>query len=142
MKVIRLARILPAAALACLVSASAAHSASVTDNPEGRWTGTLQCSRAEMGCVDMPVVLQITSDGHDMSYTAKVTYVAGGTAAQGPSITFVMKPELHTLTAHYTDFTDRQFWALKLDGNSLGGVRLVNEHYIDRFVYLTRDTQS
>jgi hypothetical protein len=56
-------------------------------------------------------------------------------------MTFVMKPELHTLTAHYTDFTDRQFWALRLDGDSLGGVRLVNDHYIDRYVYLTRDKQ-
>ncbi len=139
MKVTRLARILPAAALAGLVSASAAHAASATDNPEGRWTGTLQCARAAMGCVDMPVVLQITSDGHDQSYTAKVTYVAGNAPAAGPSITFFMKPELHTLTAHYTDFTDRQFWALRLDGDSLGGVRLVNDHYIDRYVYLTRD---
>jgi len=141
MKVTRLARILPVAVLACLVSASAAQSASVPDTPEGRWTGTLQCARAALGCVDMPVVLQITSDGHDLSYTAQLSYVAGDSPAAGPAITFVMKPELHTLTAHYTDFTDRQFWALRLDGDSLGGVRLVNDHYIDRYVYLTRDKQ-
>jgi hypothetical protein len=141
MKVTRLARILPVAVLACLVSASAAHSASVPDTPEGRWTGTLQCTRSALSCVDMPVVLQITPDGHDLSYTAKISYGAGDSQATGPAITFVMKPELHTLTAHYTDFTDRQFWALRLDGDSLGGVRLVNDHYIDRYVYLTRDRQ-
>lgn len=141
MKVIRLARILSMAILAGLVSASATQSASLPDRPEGHWTGTLQCSRAALGCVDMPVAVDITPDGNDQSYVAKVSYGSGDTQAPGPAITFVMKPELHTLTAHYTDFTDRQFWALRLDGDSLGGVRLVNDHYIDRYIYLIRDRQ-
>ena len=145
MKVFQLARILPAAVLACLASASAAHSSPVPDitpdKPEGHWTGTLQCARDQLGCVDTPVMVDIAADGHDLSYTAKLTYTTDGAETSGPSMTFYLKPELHTISAHYRDFADRQFWAMKLDGDTLGGVRLINESHIDRFVYLTRDKQ-
>jgi len=109
------------------------------DAPQGRWTGRLECTRAVLICADLPVVMVIAPMAPDGKYRATLTYVVNGVEYPGPALTFGLNGELHTLTAHATDFSEHQFWALRLNGDSMSGVRMVNTRITDRTIYLVRD---
>ncbi len=113
----------------------------VPDIPEGHWTGRVECMRAVVICADLPVVVVIGPQAADHTYPATLTYVAGGTEYPGPALVFALNPDLHTLTAHYTDFADHQFWVLRLQDDAMSGLRMVNTRFMDRSIYLTRDKQ-
>ena len=113
----------------------------VPDKPEGRWTGRVECMRAVVICADLAVVVVIAPPAPDHTYGATLTYVAGGTEYPGPRLTFSLNPDLHTLTAHYTDFAEHQFWVLRLQDDAMSGLRMVNTRFMDRSIYLTRDKQ-
>jgi hypothetical protein len=109
------------------------------DVPEGRWTGRLECTRAVLICADLPVVVVIDRQTSGAGYRATWTYVVGGTEYAGPTLQLALNPELHTLTAHSVDFDQHQFWALRLDGDAISGLRMVNTRFFDRTIYLVRD---
>ncbi len=119
--------------------AGGAQAAPQADVPQGRWIGRLECTRAVLICADLPVVVVIDPPAPDQSYRATLTYRIGGADYPGPALSFALNPDLHTLTAHAVDFDQHQFWVLRLDGDAMSGLRMVNTRFTDRIIYLVRD---
>ena len=112
-----------------------------TGSPEGRWSGTLQCLSKRDGCIDAAVDLTLSSAGHDQGYVAQVHYLRTRNLMTREDLEFDFKPEKRVLSARSINGDRREFWTMRLDGDSLDGVRLVNGAVVDRAIVLTRVSQ-